>query len=50
MLLSTVAARRSAERDEREHEHLECNGASAGQSGGAPAGSTWIARERLCRS
>ena len=50
MLLSTVAARRSAERDEREHGHLECNGAAAGKSGGAPAGSTWIARERLCRS
>jgi murein DD-endopeptidase MepM/ murein hydrolase activator NlpD len=47
MLLSTVAARRGAER--HEHEHLECNGAAAGESGGAPAGSTWIARERLCR-
>jgi murein DD-endopeptidase MepM/ murein hydrolase activator NlpD len=50
MLLSTVAARRSAERHEHEHEHLECNGAAAGKSGGAPAGSNWIARERLCRS
>jgi murein DD-endopeptidase MepM/ murein hydrolase activator NlpD len=47
MLLSTVAARRGAER--HEHEHLECNGAAAGKSGGAPAGSSWIARERLCR-
>jgi murein DD-endopeptidase MepM/ murein hydrolase activator NlpD len=47
MLLSTVAARRGAERPEREH--LECNGAPAGKSGGAPAGSSWIARERLCR-
>ena len=50
MLLSTVAARRSAERHEHEHEHLECNGAAAGKSGGAPAGSNWIARESLCRS
>jgi murein DD-endopeptidase MepM/ murein hydrolase activator NlpD len=49
MLLSTVAARRGAERDEHEHERLECDGGAAGRSGGAPAGSTWIARERLCR-
>jgi murein DD-endopeptidase MepM/ murein hydrolase activator NlpD len=49
MLLSTVAARRGAERHEHEHEHLECNGAATRKSGGAPAGSTWIARERLCR-
>jgi murein DD-endopeptidase MepM/ murein hydrolase activator NlpD len=48
MLLSTVAARHGAERDERED--LECDGAAAGKSGGAPAGSNWIARERLCRS
>jgi peptidoglycan hydrolase-like protein with peptidoglycan-binding domain len=49
MLLSTVAARRGAERDEHEHERLECDGGAAGKSGGAPAGSSWIARERLCR-
>ena len=47
MLLSTVAARRAPER--HDHEHLECEGSAAGKSGGAPAGSTWIARERLCR-
>ena len=46
MLLSTVAARRAPERGE--HEDLECEGSAAGKSGGAPAGSTWIARERLC--
>lgn len=49
MLLSTVAARRGAERDEHEHERLECDGGATGKSGGAPAGSSWIARERLCR-
>jgi murein DD-endopeptidase MepM/ murein hydrolase activator NlpD len=49
MLLSTVAARRGAERREHERERLECNGAATGKSGGAPARSTWIARERLCR-
>jgi hypothetical protein len=48
LLQSAVAARRGHERDE--HEHLECEGSAAGTSGGAPAGSTWIARERLCRS
>jgi peptidoglycan hydrolase-like protein with peptidoglycan-binding domain len=47
MLLSTVAARRAPERGD--HEHLECEGSAAGKSGGAPAGSTWIAREPLCR-
>jgi peptidoglycan hydrolase-like protein with peptidoglycan-binding domain len=47
MLLSTVAARRAPER--HDHEHLECEGSAAGKSGGAPAGSTWIARELLCR-
>jgi hypothetical protein len=48
LLQSTVAARRAPER--HEHEHLECEGSAAGKSGGAPAGSTWIARERLCRT
>jgi murein DD-endopeptidase MepM/ murein hydrolase activator NlpD len=48
LMLSTVAARHGQER--HEHEHLECQGAAAGKSGGAPAGSTWIARERLCRT
>jgi murein DD-endopeptidase MepM/ murein hydrolase activator NlpD len=48
LLQSTVAARRAPERGE--HEHLECDG-SAAKGGGAeaPAGSNWIARERLCR-
>ena len=50
LLLSTVAARLAPERHEHEHDHLECEGSAAGKSGGAPAGSTWIARERLCRS
>jgi murein DD-endopeptidase MepM/ murein hydrolase activator NlpD len=49
LMLSTVAARRGAERHERDHKHLECTGSAAGKRGGAPAGSTWIARERLCR-
>jgi Peptidase family M23/Putative peptidoglycan binding domain len=49
LLQSIVAARRAPERHEHEHEHLECEGSAAGKSGGAPAGSTWIARERLCR-
>jgi hypothetical protein len=48
LLQSTVAARRAPERGE--HEHLECAGSPAGKSGGAPDGSTWIARERLCAS
>jgi murein DD-endopeptidase MepM/ murein hydrolase activator NlpD len=48
LLLSTVAARLAPERHEHEHEHLECEGSAAGRSGGAPAGSSWIARERLC--
>jgi murein DD-endopeptidase MepM/ murein hydrolase activator NlpD len=49
LLQSTVAARRAPERGE--HEHLECDGSAAGKGGGAeaPAGSNWIARERLCR-
>jgi hypothetical protein len=51
LLQSAVAARRGHEREERhERERLECEGSAAGKSGGAPAGSTWIARERLCRS
>lgn len=47
LLLGTVAARRAPERNGRAH--LECEGPAAGKTGGAPAGSTWIARERLCR-
>ena len=46
LLQSTVAARGAPARDEQKH--LECKGSSGGESGGAPAGSTWIARERLC--
>jgi hypothetical protein len=51
LLQSVVAARRGPARDEREHEHkhLECEGSAVGKTGGAPAGSTWIALERLCR-
>jgi len=47
LLQSVVAARHGPARDERER--LECEGSAVGKTGGAPAGSTWIALERLCR-
>ena len=45
MLLGAVASRAGGA--EHEHEHLECGAESHGGVE-APAGSSWIARERLC--